>query len=540
MVFQMNRAAGLVAALVASAGLVVTGAQAQWTADTAANTVVADGAGSQGTPIVRAAADGGVWIYFWEGGAGAGLKPAIQRLDASGTKVFPGNGIILANRLNTGSFQTDMKVDAAGNAYASFDDNSTGTTVTRVQKITPDGTLAWGATGVEMPSSTNSLSTRVAPCADGTVVCMYVVSNVLNFQRIAADGTLMGFWSVAEASRAQNPSDLIAGDTGGDVIAMWIRNETTSFLSRKGLKAQKFNSSNAPVWNGGVAVDVYTSAATPARGLGNGYFPTLVSDGQGGAVVAWYDGGAARNAWLQHVLSDGTQRFAQDGLAMSSVSSSSEYRLSAAVSYNTTTGDYVVAFETSNTLQSQFGLSAQRVSNDGTIEWGSAGQILMPVVAGSNHKSFVSAQPGPENSAVICWLDYQGANFPMLVKARRIDSTGADVWAGALNVGSGLTTKGRLGLVKATGSDMMIAGWSDDGAGNTDIKAQNINMDGTFGPAAGCFADFNNDGGIDGGDIEAFFTSWEAGSASADVNQDGGVDGGDIETFFSAWEAGGC
>jgi hypothetical protein len=164
----------------------------------------------------------------------------------------------------------------------------------------------------------------------------------------------------------------------------------------------------------------------------------------------------------------------------------------------------------------------------------------MPVVAGSNHKSFVSAQPGPENSAVICWLDYQGANFPMLVKARRIDSTGADVWAGALNVGSGLTTKGRLGLVKATGSDMMIAGWSDDGAGNTDIKAQNINMDGTFGPAAGCFADFNNDGGIDGGDIEAFFTSWEAGSASADVNQDGGVDGGDIETFFSAWEAGGC
>jgi probable HAF family extracellular repeat protein len=57
---------------------------------------------------------------------------------------------------------------------------------------------------------------------------------------------------------------------------------------------------------------------------------------------------------------------------------------------------------------------------------------------------------------------------------------------------------------------------------------------------APCFADFNQDGGIDGGDIESFFLAWEAGSTNADVNQDGGVDGSDIETFFLAWEAGGC
>ena len=55
-----------------------------------------------------------------------------------------------------------------------------------------------------------------------------------------------------------------------------------------------------------------------------------------------------------------------------------------------------------------------------------------------------------------------------------------------------------------------------------------------------CFADFNEDGGIDGADIEAFFTAWELGTPTADVNEDGGVDGGDIETFFLAWQAGGC
>ncbi|MEI7658688.1 MAG: hypothetical protein WCK33_11545 [Phycisphaerae bacterium] len=55
-----------------------------------------------------------------------------------------------------------------------------------------------------------------------------------------------------------------------------------------------------------------------------------------------------------------------------------------------------------------------------------------------------------------------------------------------------------------------------------------------------CAADYNQDGGVDGGDIASFFPDWEASAGCADVNQDGGVDGGDIEAFFQVWEAGGC
>jgi hypothetical protein len=55
-----------------------------------------------------------------------------------------------------------------------------------------------------------------------------------------------------------------------------------------------------------------------------------------------------------------------------------------------------------------------------------------------------------------------------------------------------------------------------------------------------CAADFNQDGGVDGPDIEAFFVTWEAGGVCGDVNQDGGTDGPDIEAFFALWEAGGC
>ncbi|MBX3383422.1 MAG: hypothetical protein KF864_07935 [Phycisphaeraceae bacterium] len=55
-----------------------------------------------------------------------------------------------------------------------------------------------------------------------------------------------------------------------------------------------------------------------------------------------------------------------------------------------------------------------------------------------------------------------------------------------------------------------------------------------------CAADFNQDGGVDGSDVEAFYIVWETGEACGDVNEDGGVDGGDIEFFFTLWEQGGC
>ncbi len=60
-------------------------------------------------------------------------------------------------------------------------------------------------------------------------------------------------------------------------------------------------------------------------------------------------------------------------------------------------------------------------------------------------------------------------------------------------------------------------------------------------PACGpCYADYNQDGGVDGSDVAAFFTDWEGSSGCSDTNEDGGIDGGDVETFFSQWSNGGC
>ncbi len=55
-----------------------------------------------------------------------------------------------------------------------------------------------------------------------------------------------------------------------------------------------------------------------------------------------------------------------------------------------------------------------------------------------------------------------------------------------------------------------------------------------------CAADYDQDGGVTGADMAAFFADFESGNACADVDQNGGVDGGDIGAFFVLYEAGGC
>lgn len=55
-----------------------------------------------------------------------------------------------------------------------------------------------------------------------------------------------------------------------------------------------------------------------------------------------------------------------------------------------------------------------------------------------------------------------------------------------------------------------------------------------------CPADFDGNGGVDGGDLAAFFEAFESGDACADVDGNGGVDGGDLGSFFTAFESGGC
>ena len=103
---------------------------------------------------------------------------------------------------------------------------------------------------------------------------------------------------------------------------------------------------------------------------------------------------------------------------------------------------------------------------------------------------------------------------------------------GGTSTGGDFSLSGTIGQHDAggpmTGGDFSLTGgfWAGTGSGG--------------GGCDPCPADYNLDGGIDGADVEAFFSDWEGGTGCGDTNQDGGIDGADVEFFFNAWENGGC
>ena len=93
----------------------------------------------------------------------------------------------------------------------------------------------------------------------------------------------------------------------------------------------------------------------------------------------------------------------------------------------------------------------------------------------------------------------------------------------------------RLSVVTSVSPDgMLVAGAGErllpDGSRRSDVWMVTV-------PSL-CLTDWNSDGGIDGGDVTAFFDAWEQGKA--DINLDGGTDGADIDEFFARWERGDC
>jgi hypothetical protein len=79
---------------------------------------------------------------------------------------------------------------------------------------------------------------------------------------------------------------------------------------------------------------------------------------------------------------------------------------------------------------------------------------------------------------------------------------------------------------------LRVGNWSEAGSGGL---AANV----VFTPSTtSCPADYNNDTGVDGDDVIAFFADWDAGIITADLTGDGGVDGDDVIYFFERWDSG--
>jgi hypothetical protein len=210
-----------------------------------------------------------------------------QRVTALGTISWNSAGIVICNAANDqGALQ--MIADGSGGAIFMWEDNRDAAILPiYAQKVNSSGTVQWTANGYRI-CGTNTwmyLPKIVSDGAGGAYVVWYDMRNGTDnnvwAQRMLSGGTRA--WasagvSVCSATGEQTDPD-VATDGSGGAIFTWVDARTNPPYTD--IYAQRFNSSGVAQWTAnGLAV------SDPAESQ---KYPVIVSDGAGGAIVAWQD-----------------------------------------------------------------------------------------------------------------------------------------------------------------------------------------------------------------------------------------------------------
>jgi len=493
----MNRMSPLsIVALVGSAAVFAGKAEAQWSHNPSVNLGVSTGGSDQAQPKVAPTSDGGCYIV-WLDGIGTGWDTRLQRLNSKGIPQWPGNGVLVADTTFSSTEDYGIIVDAADNAIIAYRDNSTGTTHAEVQKVDLNGNFLWNPAGVQVSTAAVN-APKVCMLSDGNIGVMWTQSPGVRYQKLDPNGNILfaaGGILEAPPTSFYLGADLQPGDNGSAILSM------VRFTARH-LWSQKIDSTGAKVWNGGSPRIVFDGSS-----LANGYQPTFLPDGAGGAIYSWYDLGATSplNVRVQRVDAAGNEVFPHNGV-VAGVHGADRFHSSPSASYNAAADEiYVFWGDTAlPTTLNQWGVSGQKINaTTGARVWGDAAITYVPF--NSLQNSFVRTVALPGGGAIVSFIDRAGASAQ--IKTMKVDSAGATTWTPAiLDVCALSSGKSRLFAASNAGGSRAFLTWGDARTDANDIYAQCVNLNGSLGNPG----DVNDDGVVDVVDLLAVIGGWGA------------------------------
>ncbi len=307
--------------------------------------------------------------------------------------------------------QPTIVSDGAGGALVAWHDarpTEPSGGVCYAQRVNATGVSQWALNGVAL-STTGDLSDPPAPAiasdgAGGAFVAYGGSSSQPRVQWVNAAGVPQwGPNGVQLTNAVTTTRDLgLVRDIGGvgGAIVVWRQFNGTGGTSD--IYAQKVDAAGATQWGS-------AGAAVTTTNMNNENLPVIVSNGAGGAIVAWFNGtGGCR-----------VERLSATGLGQwgtTILSNASNNRRPAIVTDGA--GGAVVGWASGNT-----GIFVQRVSSVGDKLWSptNAGVLLS---ADGNQCTMI---PDGAGGAIVTWQDFRtGSNYNIF--AQKLNGAGATQW----------------------------------------------------------------------------------------------------------------
>ncbi|MBZ0151252.1 MAG: hypothetical protein K8J09_06940 [Planctomycetes bacterium] len=452
-------------------------ALAQWPTNPATNLAIGDAAGEQTLAKIAPTWDGGCYLGWFDNRSGS-YAVYLQRLDASGNELWPHGGILVSgNPQSTSLVDWDLICDSWGFCVLTFTDTRAGSDLDiYAYRITDNGTFLWGANGVTVSNNNDyEANPRVVEASDGDFVIAWANSgtSTVHHQRLDPAGTprFAGDGIAYPGDAGANPGfvSMVASDNGA-VILSWVR--TLAFLGNKHVHAQKFDVLGAPTWNGGTRIAVFDQASVPIA-----HQPRMIPAWPG-AILAWhYAQGQQFFVRVQYLDGSGTERFAHNGV---DVSTSSNSRFDPAIVWDNVTDGVFVSWNERNVAQTSWGIFAQHLDSTGAPLWGSTGVNLLPINTTVKFAPVATFRIGGGLTTSVLVESLGGMQDT--VQSYGLDANGALTCAATVSTAP--SDKLRLTQASTYGGATLLA-WTDQRSGAADVYAQAIDLAGGIGLTLG-------------------------------------------------------
>jgi hypothetical protein len=252
----------------------------------------------------------------------------------------------------------------------------------------------------------------------------------------------------------------ITPDGAGGAILVWADGRGSALYTD--IYAQRVNGLGVPQWTAdGVAVTTATDSQTR---------PCVVSDGSGGAIVAWEDyraGGGTSSIYVQRVSAAGAPQWTANGVALAT----GNYKANSKI-VSDGAGGAVVSWE--DFRAGNYDVYARRINASGVPQWTADGVALCTAVNNQQEIGNVSDGAG---GAILTWKDFRSGQFN--IYARRINSAGVPQWTADGVLVCGAAFDEVYPSTASDGAGGAIVTWNDYRSGtNYDVYAQRVNGSG--------------------------------------------------------------
>ncbi len=483
-----------------------------WSNNPAENTPVCPAPWAQSNPRIVPADYGGA-IISWRDFRWGNSDIYAQMIDSTGNELWPGKGVpVCIDGADQGSPQ--MAADGFGGAVIAWSDRSNGSDYNiYAQRIDASGSILWKTNGVTVYSASVNLEELqvVSDGSGGAIITWQDQRSGSDWdiyaQRIDASGKVQ--WAPGGAAICTVADDFaiylheyqrITPDGSGGAIITWHDGRGSDL----DIYAQRIDGAGTVQWTAdGLAICTADNAQME---------PQIVSDGRGGAIIAWIDDRYfhahhpyyfEEGIYAQRIDPSGTALWQEDGIE---VYMEWDWRSDLRMISDGSGGAVLVWTDywyDSMFQESGHYVCAQRINASGINQWGDCWggttNCALRVASYWSNQGSPSLVSDGSAGAVITWLDGRNERY-CDIYGQRIDAYGTRRWA---NPGVAISTRegshGNPQLV-SDGAGGAIITWHKSG----DLYAQNVCNSGGIGDCVFPVAVINSDrfGGIVPAEIE--------------------------------------